>query len=900
MPDGDLPPDCQRVPDLSFSLDTVGMVPGIEREIWIDVGRDWCWDVDLELTASMDGVVEHPESLEIPVGSSRAFLTLTGVSAGTVDLTARWETIGEVQEASITVVVSDGTLPGCTGEANARLAPGGVVYLADGPASGAGIALPEGAARDDIYHVDPLDVTVRCAADQTPEGYTALGPAIEIGPVHQRFLREVPITVPLALALLPADRPREHVEFSYTGPGVTEPRVVPGASLWFQGTAGDDGRVTFETSRLGTYQAIVRSDSRSSRDREFSFRGITGFSMGSGGAALVGIKNPESFDFVAPLGGATDWQYMLHYIRTYHLGGFCTEAERTMDPEGCAMGASTSRTPPASQVHEITQDFEHWHYPDGYSGQGGTFDRQSYIQIFRDLAMMYGNINSDANADPAEPNVAAPGVPDERRRLSNADRCATPIVIPPCDGTFPNCAAGTGLIDDEYNPEGQYPAITVCDGREVRMDGERDIGIWDPESTDQDFPLEVGLAIDINGNSVRDAGEPLPRNSHEPYDDCGTDRLCNADEPGFDALTNPDPNGDDYDFQFNPRGTEGNWIRDGEPCDAMGGEAFLDAGLDGVIGSRQLADGGFDNGEGNGCWDMSRGMQNMIQSNPREMFLSYDEETARDIDIFSDGGIRDLFGFAVVQNHTMGAVLNRGWPLRLFNSHAALHFAGGILDEEFVFTNIDYRSIGKYVHIRYGDVDALDGNVREGDGGHVGTVTQVLNRLLSALAWMGARWPDMNRDNVYDRICVEPSSNCPDLNQFVIDFESPTTGRSGPATIVLPPGYHQPEFAETRYPVVYFLHGYGMEPQDLIALGIPIWNLMTSRQIPYAKRLPKMIFVFPDGQCRGDECIRGTFYADAPASTPGGAQMETFLLDLAEYVDINYRTRSPAVHSVRE
>ena len=50
--------------------------------------------------------------------------------------------------------------------------------------------------------------------------------------------------------------------------------------------------------------------------------------MGGSGSGRLGVGHPELFDFVAPLGGPTDWIYLLEYIHRYHIGGFCTEAER--------------------------------------------------------------------------------------------------------------------------------------------------------------------------------------------------------------------------------------------------------------------------------------------------------------------------------------------------------------------------------------------------------------------------------------------------------------------------------------------------------------------------------------------------------------------------------------------
>ena len=117
---------------------------------------------------------------------------------------------------------------------------------------------------------------------------------------------------------------------------------------------------------------------------------------------------------------------------------------------------------------------------------------------------------------------------------------------------------------------------------------------------------------------------------------------------------------------------------------------------------------------------------------------------------------------------------------------------------------------------------------------------------------------------------------------------------------MLPPGYFAPENADKRYPVVYLLHGYGQNPEDLLGLGFIVWNLMRANTVPAHRRLQKMIFVFPDGRCRNGECVKGTFYADAPEGTPDGAQMETFVLDLMDYVDANYRTRTAETFTVYE
>jgi hypothetical protein len=131
------------------------------------------------------------------------------------------------------------------------------------------------------------------------------------------------------------------------------------------------------------------------------------------------------------------------------------------------------------------------------------------------------------------------------------------------------------------------------------------------------------------------------------------------------------------------------------------------------------------------------------------------------------------------------------------------------------------------------------------------------------------------------------------------DFVSPSTGRVSPYSMILPPGYFTDDYATMRYPVVFFLHGYGQQPQDLVTSAIIFQNWMITTDLPEAVRIQKLIMVFPDGRCRDPdgtpdyqrECIRGTFYADSVRS--GGPQMETILFELMDYIDATYRTKPP-------
>jgi hypothetical protein len=871
-------------PPLAFSHPTLGLVVGGERETYVELDFDCFRDIEVALEASEPGIIEAPSAVTIATRSSRATFRVRGVAEGTVTLTARatHAPSGESVMAQAEVAVTGSDLSSCSGEAEGTAAPGEVVRVTSGALTDSAIAVPSGAARDDRYRVDPFTARIECAETSLPEGYRALGPAVRFGPTHRRFGREVPLTIPLRLSLLPAGAHRGHVEVAWRGPNDARARIVPIASPVFAGSAGD-GTLSFEVPRLGTYQAVVRETAGQPRQRTFTFRGILGFSMGGSGSGRIGLANPDLFDFVAPLGGPTDWTFMLEHIRRFHVGGFCTEMERVADPEGCAAGASLDRVPPTTHIHEHAQHFEHWWYEDEYDGQGGTFNRNDYISIFRDLAAMFGNPNHDATVDPTQPNIAPPGLPESIRTLPEDQRCLpeNQVIIE------------SGFFDDEFNPNGTYPVITFCDGAETG-----DIGQWNPEGN-QRMPIEVVVAVDINGNGVRDSGEPVIRNGREPYDDFGLDGVPSELEEGYDPVTNPDPAGDDFDFQYNPTGTERNWERDGDPCTAGApgvAEAFIDSGLDGVMDTPQLAAGGFDSGEGNGCFDRARGAQRMIDSSPRSQALRMSESELRDLDVYADGGIRDLFNWVVMGDVTMAGWSARGLPVRFYNEHSALHLDGRPIGS-FDYVRAPYEEIGRYTMVRYGHPDTEERFIRVGDGGHVGTTQQLVDRLNSGLAMMSARWPDGDRGRVSDRICTETTPNCDYVNSIVTDFTA-STGRTGPTSIVLPPGYFAPENQNVRYPVVYFLHGYGMTPEDLVALGVLLWQAMSDPRIGTERRMQKMILVFPDGRCRNGECLRGTFYTDAPEGTPNGAQMQQFLLDLMEHIDATYRTRSPETYEI--
>ena len=154
--------------------------------------------------------------------------------------------------------------------------------------------------------------------------------------------------------------------------------------------------------------------------------------------------------------------------------------------------------------------------------------------------------------------------------------------------------------------------ITVCDGSPQNPALTPYSNTW--TATGDQYPLEVGLAVDYNGNGVRDELEPIITQGHEPWLDYGTDGLADPMEPGYQAGVNDDPHGDDYNPQYNPTGTEGDHRYEV-------GETFDDFGLDGVPNTPQQPPGGYqkpgdgyDVGEGDGQLTVSRGPPALLGS----------------------------------------------------------------------------------------------------------------------------------------------------------------------------------------------------------------------------------------------------------------------------------------------
>ena len=774
---------------------------------------------------------------------------------------------------------------------------------------------------------------IKEGTDLTMEGYRPIGPAV-LFDAEGGLSGNVTFILPFDATLLD-EGIRDYTINVVAKPKDGPVRFVPKTQGLLK-VRREEGLVEYTRAYFGTYQVMVPITPNAIVTRHITYRALAGVSMGGGGTSFIGTKHPDQFDSLGMMGGPIDLTYQLKMIRQQLMAGFCTLEELTDDgtvdgniveerltdpmyPCGVCMDQPSAvdpgvehnkcfLTPPSDpEGLEHPNGYNHWNYDD----QAGAFDREEYIALFRDLNLAFGN---SIGYNPESPYLPA-GVPIDAVELgrNSPGVFCDPDQLTPWMSDHGHDYPFANYYDDEYNPKGSYPVILFCDGGHETGDFDPDLYV---------IPVDIAVAVDYNGNGIRDFGEPVIRNTWEPFEDCGTDRLCNVDEPGYDADTNPDPNGDDFHYIDNPGGTEGNLQCDG--CDTTdGGEKWYDFGLDGVENTPQYADGGYDWGEGNGVFDLNPNVKNgyYYEDGHKNIEAMTDTQIAG-MNFWMDGGVRDIFNFGVNAFSMYSMLLDKLGP----DYVGRYNWAGEMLDPPistdngYDFLDVDYGKLGRHVLYMYGDPNATPETIMSGDGRHLGTNQQVVNRVLSFLAYAAYYFPKGNFDPVPD---YDPN-NMLEAGYF----PSVHMGENRRYSISLPPGYE--ENPDLHYPVVYLMHGYGMEPQGMASMALIIMPYMAEGKVP------KMIMVFPDGKCESEsacistcrnvtcqglsgdeeeqcktqcitdcegthrECVKGTFYVNHKASYDHlenwddtehrYGQIEDYTFDLIDYVDSNYRT----------
>jgi hypothetical protein len=613
--------------------------------------------------------------------------------------------------------------------------------------------------------------------------------------------------------------------------------------------------------------------------RHFTNKAIAGVSMGGGAAAQLALSQPERWDFVGILGAPLiDLQGFSRTIRRGWMGGFCSleyleslhASGDDLNSDNSFCGLYTERATKNLQpeqtvvpnewlgqdalpMWEFISDYHNWwRGPNG--GRGASYGRHSLINSIEDILKAYGSPLYELN-----PNItwAAPGVTREWLALSTQERCDNPIV-------------NLNFYNAEYNPEGKYPVITFCDGHE--NDGahsEEAVRARLTPDTARNKSQALFLAVDINSNGRRDFGEPVIHNSSERYDDFGADGIPSDLEDGYDPEVNPDPAGDDYDPFNNPSGSENNYWFDE-------GESYLDDGIDGVPGTGDF-------GEGTGGFDRAPGWAHAEKFDPHKLLQDVSAEELERLTIYMDAGIRDFLNTAIHSNRFFGELETRVGKenTRTFQDFSPL--GKGLKD--FDHFEPDYEKLAQYSYVRYGNVNATPYEIAQGDGNHVGTIDQVVDRAIGAFAIAQHTWPHADHEVVANPIG--------DTRYFGSDtYESQTLGTTQEYSYILPPGYLDPENADKRYPVLFFLHGQGQHHTDQLAYSIFTQSAMVETSTAHVAKWGKFILIYPNGRCPSGVCSSGNFWTNF-ANGEKNLQFYDDFYELVDLVDERYRTLDP-------
>lgn len=115
-----------------------------------------------------------------------------------------------------------------------------------------------------------------------------------------------------------------------------------------------------------------------------------------------------------------------------------------------------------------------------------------------------------------------------------------------------------------------------------------------------------------------------------------------------------------------------------------------------------------------------------------------------------------------------------------------------------------------------------------------------------------------------------------------VEYDSKTVGNKRKTLVYLPPGYS----ADTKYPVLYLLHGIGGDEEEWHRGGHP--ELILDNLIADKKAVP-MIVVLPNGRAQPNDRAEGNVFAAAPAFE----KFEQDLLkDLIPFIESKYSTKT--------
>ena len=383
-------------------------------------------------------------------------------------------------------------------------------------------------------------------------------------------------------------------------------------------------------------------------------------------------------------------------------------------------------------------------------------DRDSRMNMFQDLVLAFGNPFLH-NPDPARLYLASDSEP---ARILRDDQF----------GTFTLVADPRGFLDGgDKNKDGlRQTSEAATLPTDVLLLAGGTLATIAPGATGTD----VGgrQLADLNGDGVYDVGDGIVVNYSEPFTD-----------------------------------TNGNFIFEPEL-----GETFSDVGLDGVPGTGDF-------GEGNGTFDYDPDRANYLAEDPLTRINAASPSDLGAQRIYMDVGTKDEFGFAQHYTHVVAALQAKGLTVLEDNNFMGNCVSIPNTKAPYILNRYD----GGHVGFPVVDTDALF-------SGDVCGTSIIWQRIRSMIGFMNESFPDgvFGAGDIdlpgIDLGNGDVSVNIPDVNPtgdlVHADIDSPALRPSPDAAVpsrhVLV--YRPPAFfhGHDKFPVLYFLGGYGQEPED--------------------------------------------------------------------------------------
>jgi len=309
-------------------------------------------------------------------------------------------------------------------------------------------------------------------------------------------------------------------------------------------------------------------------------------------------------------------------------------------------------------------------------------NRRTGIKMLKDLAISFGN---PVYYNPLS-TYYPPGITAENARK--------PTTL-------------SNFKDGEYNPDGSLPVITYGDPNRKN---------W----------VEVLLAVDLNGNGIRDPGEPILRQFHEPFTDLNENEMYDPGEP------------------------------------------YMNVGLDGVSGTGDF-------GEGGDAFSFNPNHLNYMAQDPLTHVRNMELTALQGLNIYLDAGNEDEFQFNIHTDNFVNVLEDRGLNVRIENGFPDSFPRVSHFDQK--------RAYVKYEggHVGFNKED-IGKSFRQSIKGVEGAIV-VANRFTTLFAFVSDHFPGGEYGTDLHEMFWYPSK------MRVSSFYSPSLERRMKFGLYLPPGY---------------------------------------------------------------------------------------------------------------